>query len=192
MTTEVRERKFEEAIEGALVREAEVVPGKIAEKSAGTVGSALGGYHKRLSAQYDVDLCLITGEVMDFIHSTQPKTWQQFRQHYGDDAREKFLQRFAREVEKRGALDVFRAGIQESGCHFDLAYFRPASGLNPETQRLHAANIFSLVRQLYYSKDGTQSIDLALFLNGLPIFTAELKNPLNGQTVLNAIRQYKE
>jgi type I restriction enzyme, R subunit len=193
MTTEVRERKFEEAIEAALVREAEAAPGKIAEKSAGadTAATALGGYHKRLSAQYNVDLCLIAGDVMDFITATQPKTWQQFRQHHGDDAREKFLKRLSREVEKRGAVDVLRAGIKESGCHFDLAYFRPASGLNPETQRLHAANIFALVRQLYYSKDGTQSIDLALFLNGLPIFTGELKNPLNAQNVLDAIRQYK-
>src|SRR6266571_3168679 len=108
MTTEVRERKFEEAIEAALVRELEAAPGKIAEKSAGaaTAATALGGYRKRLSAQYDVDLCLIAGDVMDFITATQPKTWQQFRQHYGDDAREKFLKRLSREVEKRGALDV--------------------------------------------------------------------------------------
>ena len=120
---------------------------------------------------------------MDFINATQPKTWQQFREHHGNDSREKLLKRISREVEKRGVVDVLRGGIKESGCHFDLAYFQPASGLNPETQKLHAANMFSVVRQLYYSKDGEQSIDLVLFLNGLPIFTAELKNPLNGQNV---------
>lgn len=194
MTTEVRERKFEEAIEAALVREAEPAPGKIAEKSAGaaTAAAALGDYHKRLSVQYDVDLCLIAGDVMDFITATQPKTSHQFRQHYGDDAREKLLKRISREIERRGVIDVLRAGIKESGCHFNLAYFQPASGLNPEIQQLYAANIFAVIRQLYYSKDGEQSIDLALFLNGLPVFTAELKNPLNGQNVLDAIRQYKE
>jgi type I restriction enzyme R subunit len=196
MTTEVRERKFEEAIEAALIGNGEATPRTIEEKprsaTAATAVDALGSYHKRLSAQYDVDLCLIPGDVMDFITATQPKTWQQFRQHYGDDAREKLLKRISREVERRGVIEVLRGGIKESGCHFDLAYFQPASGLNPETQRLYAANIFGVVRQLYYSKDGEQSVDLALFLNGLPIFTAELKNPLNGQNVLDAIRQYKE
>jgi type I restriction enzyme, R subunit len=196
MTTEVRERKFEAAIEAALVGNGEATPRTIEEKprsaTAATAVEALASYHKRLSAAYDVHLCLIPGDVMDFIIGTQPKTWQQFRQHHGDDAREKLLKRISREVERRGVVEVLRGGVKESGCHFDLAYFQPASGLNPETQRLYAANIFGVVRQLYYSKDGEQSVDLVLFLNGLPIFTAELKNPLNGQNVLDAIRQYKE
>ena len=194
MTTEVREQKFEEAIESALVGNGEAAPRTIAEKPSSTATAALpalGKYEKRLSSAYDVDLCLIAGDVMDFITATQPKMWRQFRQHHGDDAREKLLKRISREVERRGVIEVLRGGIKESGCHFDLAYFQPASGLNPETQKLYAANIFACVRQLYYSKDGEQNIDLALFLNGLPIFTAELKNPLNGQTVLDAIRQYK-
>src|SRR2546429_659822 len=190
MATEVRERKLEEAIEAALVTEDES-SGIAAEQTTDTAISALLGYHKRLSSAYDVDLCLITGDAMDFINATQPKMWQQFREHHGNDSREKLLKRISREVEKRGVVDVLRGGIKDSGCRFDLAYFRPASGLNPETQKLHAANMFSVVRQLYYSKDGEQSIDLALFLNGLPISTPELKNPINEQNVLDAIRQYK-
>ena len=75
---------------------------------------------------------------------------------------------------------MLRKGIKDSGCKFQLAYFRPASGLNEETQKLYAANQFSVVRQLQYSEKNEQSLDLVLFLNGLPIFTAELKNPLNG------------
>src|SRR5438876_10524897 len=191
MTTEIRERKLEEAIEAALVTEVEP-SGTAAEQTTDMAVRALRIYNKRLSSAYDVDLCLITGDVMDFINATQPKTWQQFREHHGNDSREKLLKRISREVEKRGVVDVLRGGIKDSGCHFDLAYFQPASGLNPETQKLHAANMFSVVRQLFYSKDGEQSIDLDLFVNGLPIFTAELKNPLNGQNVLDAIRQYKE
>ena len=77
------------------------------------------------------------------------------------------------------------------GCKFRLAYFRPASGLNEETRRLHAANLFSVVRQLHYSEKNNKSLDIALFFNGIPIFTAELKNPLTGQTVADAIRQYR-
>src|SRR5437773_1645394 len=159
MTTEVRERKFEQAIEAALAGNGEATPRTIEEKpprpttpksfreqTAATAVPALGAYHKRLSAQYNADLCSIPGDVMDFITATQPKTWQQFRQHHGDDAREKLLKRISREVERRGVIEVLRGGIKESGCHFDLAYFRPASGLNPETQRLYAANIFGVVR----------------------------------------------
>ena len=102
-----------------------------------------------------------------------------------------FLKRLAAEIERRGALDVLRNGIKDSGCKFRLAYFRPASGLNEETRRLHAANLFAVVRQLHYSEKNENSLDLVLFLNGIPIFTAELKNPLNGQDVEDAIRQYK-
>ena len=104
---------------------------------------------------------------------------------------EQFLKRLASEIGRRGALDVLRTGIRDMGCKFRLAYFRPASGLNEDTRRLHAANLFSVVRQLHYSEKNNKSLDIALFLNGIPIFTAELKNPLTGQTVDDAIRQYR-
>ena len=103
----------------------------------------------------------------------------------------RFLGRLSREIGRRGALDVLRNGVKDSGCKFRLAYFRPASGLNEELQRLHAANLFAVVRQFRFSEQGEESLDLALFLNGIPIFTAELKNPLNGQDVEDAIRQYQ-
>ena len=103
----------------------------------------------------------------------------------------RFLGRLSREIGRRGALEVLRNGVKDSGCKFRLAYFRPASGLNEESQRLHAANLFAVVRQLHFSQPGDQSLDLALFLNGIPVFTAELKNPLNGQDVEDAIRQYQ-
>jgi hypothetical protein len=72
------------------------------------------------------------------------------------------------EIGRRGALDVLRNGFKDSGCKFQLAYFRPASGLNEETQRLHAANLFSVVRQLHYSEKNENSLDLVVFLNGIP------------------------
>ena len=81
--------------------------------------------------------------------------------------------------------------VKDMGCTFRLAYFRPASGLNEETRRLYMANFFAVVRQVRYSTKNENSLDLVLFLNGIPIFTAELKNPLSGQTVEDAIRQYK-
>ena len=153
---------------------------------------APGGYHRRRPEGYDRALCLILADVVDFLLATQPRQWQKLEQHHGADVKPRFLARLSREIARRGALDVLRNGVKDSGCKFRLAYFRPASGLNEESQRLHAANLFAVVRQLRFSEQDEQSIDLALFLNGVPIFTAELKNPLTGQDVQDAIRQFRE
>ena len=151
-----------------------------------------GGFHKRSSKDdYDRKLCLVPTDVLNFLLATQPKEWQKLKQHYGADVKPRFLGRLSREITRRGALDVLRNGVRDSGCKFRLAYFQPASGLNEELQRLHGANIFAVVRQLRFSEDSEKSVDLGLFLNGIPIFTAELKNPLTGQDVRDAIRQYK-
>ena len=99
--------------------------------------------------------------------------------------------RLAGELSRRGVVDVLRNGVRDSGCKFDLAYFRPASGLNEETRRLHATNLFAVVRQLHYSTKNENSLDLGIFLNGIPVFTAELKNPLTGQDVQDAVAQFR-
>ena len=152
---------------------------------------APGGYHKRTSEDYDKAHCLITDDVFNFIYATQPKEWEKFKKQHEIDAKTPFIQRLASELRTRGTLDVLRKGIKANGCKFQLAYFHPSSGLNYESQKLYAANIFSEVRQLRYSERNQNSLDLVLFLNGLPIFTAELKNPFTGQNVENAIQQYR-
>ncbi|WP_423928918.1 RNA-binding domain-containing protein [Candidatus Palauibacter sp.] len=197
MTPTISERAFEDAIERALLRLGpDAYPGfepEVREAPAPYgVWFAPGGYRRRSAEHdYDRDLGLLPRGVIDFIVATQPKTWKRLKQHYGAEARERFLRRLAKEIERRGALDVFRRGVKDSGCKFHLTYFRPASGLNEETRWLHAANMFSVVRQLHYSTKTEKSLDLALFLNGIPFFTAELKNPLTGQNVQDAIRQYR-
>ena len=195
MTTRTTERAFEDAIEVALLRygpdaipEADIQARELRPPFS---DSPPGGYRKRRPEDYDRDLCLIPRDVVDFILATQPKEWARLKQHHGEEVRERFLRRLASEIERRGALDVLRNGIKDSGCKFRLAYFRPATRLNEETRRLYEANLFSVVRQLRYSTKNENSIDLVLFLNGIPIFTAELKNPLSGQTVEDAIHQYK-
>jgi len=195
MSPEISERSFEEAIAcGLLTNGPDACAGDptVVRESPPPYGEAVpGGYRKRSPEDYDRSLCLIPRDVADFILATQPKEWQKLAQHHGAAVKEQFLRRLAAEIERRGALDVLRQGIKDSGCKFRLAYFRPASGLNEETRHLHAANLFAVVRQLRYSEKNEKSLDLVLFLNGIPIFTAELKNPLNGQDVEDAIRQYK-
>ena len=170
MTPDLSERAFEDAIETGLLKAC---------------------YHRRTPEQYDRTLCLLAEDLLDFVLATQPKEWARLAQHHGASVREQFIKRVASEIQRRGTLDVLRQGIKDSGCKFRLAYFQPASGLNEETQRLHEANLFAVVRQLRYSTRNENSLDLVLFLNGIPLFTAELKNPLTGQNVEDAIRQYK-
>jgi len=153
--------------------------------------AVIGGYRRRVPEEYDRELCLIGRDVLDFVMATQAKAWQQLQEHHGPEVKDRFLKRVSGEVTKRGTLDVLRNGIKDSGCRFDLAYFRPSSGLNPDIQRLYEANVFSVVRQLRYSTRTGNSLDLVLFLNGLPLFTAELKNQFTGQDVEHAKRQYK-
>jgi type I restriction enzyme R subunit len=200
MTVDVSERAFEEAIECTLLCNGpdacEGDPTAVREAAPHYGDDAVpGGYFRRGSQDYDSSICLLPRDVLSFLLGTQPREWEKLRQHYGTDAKDRFLGRLSREIGRRGALDVLRKGVSDSGCKFALAYFRPASGLNEDLQRLHAANQFTIVRQLYYhpsapgQKDGP-CLDLALFLNGIPIFTAELKNPLSGQDVRDARRQY--
>ena len=188
MQVDVSERAFEDAIEACLLQNGERL---VREERGSYLDLTPGGYRKRTSEDYDRALCLIPEDTLDFMLVTQPKEWQRYCQHYGQLAEEQFLKRLASEIARRGALDVLRHGVRDMGCRFQLAYYRPSSGLNEETRELYRANIFSVVRQLHYSERNNKSLDLALFLNGIPIFTAELKNPLTGQTVQDAIRQYR-
>lgn len=179
---DISEKNFEATIEKSL----------LAKPDLGSSDPyAPGGYRKRSATDYHRGLCMDADIVLDFLYATQPKEWEKLKQHHGPDVKNRFLQRLASEISKRGTLDVLRKGVKDSGCKFQLAFFRPATGLNAETQKLYEANQFSIIRQLHYSEKNENSIDIVLFLNGLPIITAELKNPLNGQTVQNAITQYR-
>jgi type I restriction enzyme R subunit len=199
MSPKVSERSFEEAIEAGLLEYGPDALPDVGARGAvplreipaffGEVAS--GGYCKRTPEEYDRSLCLIPRDVIDFIYATQPKEWEKLKQHYGPEVKDRFLKRLSSEIGQRGVLDVLRKGIKDSGCKFQLAYFRPSSGLNEALQKLYEANLFSVVRQVHYSEKNDKSIDLVLFLNGLPIFTAELKNPLTGQSIEDAIRQYR-
>lgn len=188
MYVDVSERALEDAIEAGLLQH---VQGALGERRSAYLDMKPGGYNKRSGEDYDPNLCLIPRDALDFVLATQPQEWEKLTQHHGELVKERFLKRLSSEIRNRGALDVLRNGIKDMGCRFRLAYFRPASGLNEETRLLYRGNLFSFIRQLHYSEKNNKSLDLALFLNGIPIFTAELKNPLTGQSVLDAIHQYR-
>lgn len=131
------------------------------------------------------------GELLfEFLRSTQVKKLERLEGTYGDALKPRILRRIDEEISRRGVINVLRKGIEEGPVRFDLMFFRPASGLNPEIEKLFRNNIFSVMRQVKFSQTSEQSVDLVIFINGIPIFTAELKNELTGQNVEHAKRQY--
>jgi type I restriction enzyme R subunit len=190
----VKEEVLESAIQGALLTGGpDAIAGDfLAREDMADYGAwTPGHYHKRLDADFDKHTLLLGKDLIDFVMATQPKQWKRLSEHHGSDVKTKFTKRVSAEIEKHGLIHVLREGVKDSGCKFALAFYPPASGLNAETSKLYEANAFSVVRQLHYSERNENSIDVVLFLNGLPIFTAELKNQLNGQTVNDAIKQYR-
>ena len=149
------------------------------------------GYSSLQPASYNKSLCLMRSETLRFIQMTQLTAYRKLERQYEADTPDKLLARVSREIARRGVLDVLRKGVKDRGCDFKLTYFRPSSGMNPDHQRLYAQNRFSLIRQLKYSEKNEKSVDMTLFLNGLPLVTMELKNSLTGQVFTDAEKQYR-
>ena len=149
------------------------------------------GYISTHFHDYDRSLCLIKDQVIEFIKTTQPEKWDQLTQIYDVDTENKVLSRISSEISKRGIVDVLRDKVVDRGIYLDLCYFEPKSDLNPEHLKLFQSNQFTVVRQLHYSTKNENSIDMGLFLNGLPIVTMGLKNQLTGQNIKHSENQYR-
>ena len=140
---------------------------------------------------YDREYCVDLAQLAAFLRKTQPEVAESLTLDEDGPTRRKFLSRLQGEITKRGTIDVLRHGIKHGPHHLDLFYGTPSPG-NPKAAERFTANRFSVTRQLRYSRDNTQrALDLALFVNGLPIATFELKNSLTKQTVADAVEQYK-
>ena len=156
------------------------------EKHMCSVGYTSTDFH-----EYDRSLCLIKDEVIDFIKTTQPEKWEKLFEIHGPDVEKKVISRISSEISKRGVIDVLRSQVIDNSVYLNLCYFEPKSDLNPEHLKLYQSNRFTVMRQLHYSNQNENSIDMGLFLNGLPIVTMELKNQLTGQNVKHSQNQYR-
>lgn len=149
------------------------------------------GWHAGYSTGFSRDMALDKKAVLSFIQISQPTEWSKLTIYYKEDTENKFFQRLFKELDLRGMLDVLRHGISDSGIKFKLAYFKPDSNLNPDTIEQYEYNKLYVTRQVYFSSKTNKSIDLLLSINGLPVATIELKNHFTGQTVKEAMEQYK-
>ena len=141
--------------------------------------------------EYDREHAVDLRHLADFLTATQDDAAEQLKIASDHSARQKFLHRLQGEIASRGVIDVLRNGVEHDNLKVSLYYGIPTPGNETATQQ-HASNVFSVTRQLRYSRDKTQlSLDMAIFINGLPVATFELKNSLTKQTYADAITQYK-
>jgi len=151
------------------------------------------GYTKLSSETFDQEHCIFPEIILSFIQKTQPKEWAYLENILKDRTGETLLSDLCKALDSshEGCLSVLRHGFKCYGKLFRIAFFKPASGLNPETIRLYNENILTVTRQLKYSPKHNNTLDVVLGLNGIPLVTLELKNPMTGQTWRNAKYQYQ-
>ena len=189
MTTDTSEKGLERLICTALTgAPCDPTPeGRVSERAT-SYGS---GWICGDSRDYDREYCLDLAQFSAFLHATQPKAEESLDLGQDSPTRRNLLARLQGEVTKRGTIDVLRKGVKHGPHQIDLMYGTPSPG-NEKARVQHGQNRFSVTRQLRYSRDQTQlSLDLCLFINGLPVATFELKNRLTKQTVDDAVEQYK-
>ena len=148
------------------------------------------GYEDGVSENYNKDYALDTERVKRFILTTQKKKAENTACFASEMSERRFFTELNKQLATRGITDVLRKGFRYISEIFDMYYPLP-SELNPTAQEMYAKNIFCVTRQLFYSKDNSNSIDVMVSLNGMPVMTIELKNHYTGQTVENAIKQYQ-
>ena len=168
---DVKEKRFEQDIEEYLITE--------------------GGYKKGNPSSFNRSLALDTCTFVSFIKNSQPKKWERYVRIYGADSEKQIVERFCREVKMVGLLRVLRKGFTDRGITFQVVFWKPETSLNTTTMAQYEANTLHCTRQLHYSVHNENSIDIVLFVNGIPVVSMELKCQFTGQDTANAIQQYK-
>ena len=170
------------------------MPTNISEKQLETILVSYlrdrNGYEEGVSDDYNKDYALDTERVKRFLLSTQKQKVENTACFASAVSERKFFNELNKQLAQRGVSDVLRKGFRFISELFDMYYPLP-SELNPTAQEMYQKNIFCVTRQLFYSKENSNSIDVMVSLNGLPVMTLELKNHYTGQTVENAVKQYQ-
>ena len=149
------------------------------------------GYLRVAPQGFDRERAIFPAQVLAFIQATQATLWDKLEALHGAQTAERVLESLCKWLDTYGALATLRHGFKCFGKTLRVAFFRPAHGLNPELKARYQANRLGLTRQLHFSPKHEKSLDVVLSVNGIPVVTLELKNPLSGQTAADAIHQYR-
>ncbi|WP_179123171.1 type I restriction endonuclease subunit R [Ferroacidibacillus organovorans] len=141
---------------------------------------------------FDRERALFPATFLQFVEESQPQEYGKLIGFFGDKTSEELIKRLVQVLERDGMLKVIRKGFDIYGVPIKVAFFQPASGLNPDTIARYEQNMLTVTRQVHYSVKNEKSLDMVLALNGLPVATVELKNHYTGQTVEHAKKQYKQ
>ena len=170
MTSQATERAFENAVESTLLNS---------------------GWQKADVSGWDVENAIFPQQAIDFIKTTQANLWTKIADLHGAHAESQTQQALVRTLSDRGTLDVLRHGFRFSGQTLRVAFFKPSNDLNPDTLAKYQANRLSITRQVPCHRNRVHTVDLLFALNGIPVATCELKNPMTGQSWEDAVRQYQ-
>ena len=159
-----------------------------------TVESMLldGGWREGDLGEWDVDRALFPARALAFIRDTQPDLWAGMAALHGANLESTLIETLVRELDNKGAMDVLRHGFRFYGKTFRVAYFKPSHGLNPDALAQFKRNELTVTRQARCHPGKGHEVDLLFALNGVPVATCELKNPMTGQTWRSAVRQYQQ
>ena len=171
MTSQTSEKAFEATVESMLVA---------------------GGWQKGDTAEWDVERALFPARVVAFLHAAQPELWNQLAALHGGNLETMVVDQLMKQLDIKGTLGVLRQGFKFQGKTLRLAFFKPAHSLNPDAVTQFGLNELTVTRQVRCHPGKGDTIDMLFALNGVPVATCELKNPMTGQTWQKAIRQYKE
>lgn len=174
MAVDATEKGFETNIEDSLI-------------ANGYMKRTLEGEASQLFKQYGLDV----EELFAFLEDTQAKQLRALEKSYGADYKQKVLNRICDQLKKQGIMECLRHGIKDRGVTLKLIYNKPPTTMNQLMNDLYRKNRFTVSRQVFYSDKHKNSLDMVLFINGLPLIVMELKNPLTGQTVEHAMKQLK-
>ena len=141
---------------------------------------------------FDKERAIFPETALAFIQETQPSDWAKLQALHGAKTGQQVLEDLCKWMDLNGSLATLRHGFKCYGRTLRIAYFKAAHELNPELEARYAANRLGITRQLHYSQKSDASLDVTISLNGIPIATVELKNPLTGQTMENARLQYQQ
>lgn len=153
-------------------------------------GSKGAGYVRGRSQDFNAEYALDEEKLWEFLEKTQSEELEKL--HYKPDWKKQIIERLHRKLKKDGILSLLKRGLDVDNAHLDLLYRLPYNDLNPDVTAKFESNVFSITRQIYFSESTNESVDVVLFINGLPVVTIELKNQWTGQTVNQAKKQYRE
>ena len=171
MSTQTKEKAFEDTVESVLLNV---------------------GWIKGVRDDWDVERALFAEPAIAFMRDTQPEQWNKAAQLLGADLETRIIEVLLKELDTKGSLHVLRHGFRFHGQTFHLAYFKPAHRLNQDALNRFERNKLSVTRQALCHPNQGHTIDLLFALNGIPVATCELKNPMTTQTWKSAIRQYQQ